>query len=113
MTLSRKAWRLSVEEPSMRKMTRMVRTIVPCVLFALLAAAAAVAADLPKPQGDVNDFANVLPEAVRADVHALLQAVRQQTSAEIAVVTVESLEGTTVEDYATRLFQEWGIGKKG
>ena len=31
----------------------------------------------------------------------------------MAVVTVTSLEGTTVDDYANRLFKEWGIGKKG
>ena len=43
----------------------------------------------------------------------MLRDVEQQTTAEIAVVTVPSLDGMTVEEYASRLFKAWGIGKKG
>lgn len=35
-----------------------------------------------------------------------------ETSAEVAVATVSSLEGMTIEEYSNRLFAEWGIGKK-
>jgi uncharacterized protein len=70
-------------------------------------------AAFPTPQGAVTDEAGVLDAKARAELGALLRDVEQQTSAEIAVVTVPSLDGMTVEEYANRLFKAWGIGKKG
>jgi uncharacterized protein len=70
-------------------------------------------AAFPKPAGYVNDGAGVLDAKTRTELGALLRDVEQQTTAEIALVTVPSLDGMTVEEYANRLFKEWGIGKKG
>jgi uncharacterized protein len=42
-----------------------------------------------------------------------LQQLRQQNGAEIAVVTIRSLEGAPIEDYAVELFERWGIGGEG
>jgi uncharacterized protein len=39
--------------------------------------------------------------------------IEQKTSAEVAVVTVRDLGGGSIDDYASRLFEKWGIGKKG
>jgi len=61
----------------------------------------------------VSDFANVLDPATEAQLEALIHDVDTTTSAELAVVTVRSLEGKTVEEYAVDLFNAWGIGKKG
>ena len=66
-----------------------------------------------KPQGYVSDFANLLTPALKTELQALLRETEQQTGAEIALVTVPSLDGATVEQYANTLFKEWGIGKKG
>lgn len=82
------------------------------ILVLLLVFQAAVYAALPKPTGSVNDFAALLSAGARAELEALLRETEQTTMAEIAVVTVTSLDGLAVEDYANRLFQEWGIGKK-
>lgn len=76
-------------------------------LSALLLAA------FPAPQKYIVDDAHVINAAARQEINAMLREVEQQTTAEIAVVTVASLDGMTVEDYANRLFKEWGIGKKG
>jgi len=81
-------------------------------LFVLTTSAAA-AQEFPAPVGKVNDFASLLGVEDRRVLEELLQGVERDTSAEIAVVTVRSLEGRSVEEYANRLFQEWGIGKKG
>src|SRR5262245_51481337 len=70
-------------------------------------------ADLPKPQGYITDTANVLDAGTLSEVEALVKDVEQKTTAEIAVVTVSSLDGMSVEEYANRLFKEWGVGKKG
>ena len=66
-----------------------------------------------EPNGPVNDFANVIDPATRAALLEQIRRVEHDTSAEIAVATVTSLDGTSIEDYANRLFHEWGIGQKG
>ena len=43
----------------------------------------------------------------------MAQKLDKSAAVEMAIVTVPSLEGETVEDYAVKLFQTWGIGKKG
>ena len=73
----------------------------------------AVRADFPKPSGPINDFANVLDDATERELLALVTAVEVQTTAEIAVATVPSLNGLSVEEYGNKLFAEWGIGQKG
>lgn len=65
-----------------------------------------------KPQGFVNDFAGMFSPPFRASLEQDLQNFETQTSAEISVVTVNSLEGNSIEDYAATLFEQWGIGKK-
>ena len=70
-------------------------------------------AAFPSPQGRVNDFAGVLDASTQAALQGLIQDTEQKTGAEIAVVTVPSLDGMTVEQYAEGMFRAWGIGKKG
>ncbi len=69
------------------------------------------AQSLPKPAGRVNDFANVIDAATEADIDRDLDGLEQRTSSEIAVATVSSLDGMSVEEYATRLFRDWGVGQ--
>ena len=84
------------------------------VLLALLVAAVPLLhAALPAHTGYVTDGARVLDEADERALAAQLQAVEQRTTAEIAVVTIASLDGLSIEEYANRLFHEWGIGQKG
>ena len=56
--------------------------------------------DQLKPQGYVSDFAGVLSPAAKAQLTALCTEVDQKAHAQIAVVTVKSLDGQPVEDYA-------------
>ena len=71
------------------------------------------AQSLPDPVGKVNDFAAVLETPQRAALESQLADLERETSAEIALVTVEALDGRSVEEYANALFNTWGIGKKG
>lgn len=66
---------------------------------------------LPQPAGRITDLANVIEAATEAEMDRQLDQLEQKTSSEIAVVTVPSLDGVPVEDYAVRLFREWGIGQ--
>jgi len=65
-----------------------------------------------KPQGYVNDFAGVLSADTKAKLTALCQEVDQKAGAQIAIVTVRSLDGAEAADYAVNLAQQWGVGPK-
>jgi uncharacterized protein len=67
----------------------------------------------PRPTGFVNDSANVIDAQTQARLEQLLSAYEKATTNEVTIATVTSLDGIPVEDYATRLFEQWGIGKKG
>lgn len=85
------------------------------IIFALLSffAYAGVAfGAYPKPVGFVNDFAGILSAPVRQNLEQTLREYEQKTSIELAVVTISSLEGNTVEDYTIGLARAWGVGKK-
>jgi uncharacterized protein len=80
-----------------------------------LCAALTQALDVTKlePRGYVSDFAGVLQPQAIAAIEAYAANVERSTGAQFAVVIVKSLEGDPVEDVAVRLFERWGIGKKG
>src|SRR3989344_4632689 len=66
-----------------------------------------------KPQGFVNDFAGVLKAEEKQNIEIQLGELKKSTGAEVAVVTISSLGDETIESYAVKRFQEWGIGEKG
>lgn len=65
-----------------------------------------------KPVGYVNDFAGVLSEQAKAKLTELCAEVDQKTKAQIAVVTVSSLEGEPIEQFSIDLATQWGVGPK-
>jgi uncharacterized protein len=69
------------------------------------------AQSLPKPTGRVNDFASVIDPSVESEIDSRLDRLEQETTSEIAVATVTSLDGMSVDEYASRLFKEWGVGQ--
>jgi len=64
-------------------------------------------------QGYVNDFAGVLNPATAQSLTQLCTEVDQKAKVQITVVTIKSLDGDSVEDFANHLFQKWGVGSKG
>lgn len=65
-----------------------------------------------KQPGFVFDFASVINSADRAAIERTLGALEAQTTADVKVVTIPSLRGGQIDDFANRLFERWGIGKK-
>jgi uncharacterized protein len=68
---------------------------------------------LSRASGYVNDSARLLSSTAKQQLETFLTNVEKRSSAEIAVVTVKSLNGVSIEEYAVTLFEKWGIGKKG
>ncbi len=96
---------------------RALRTLLVAAA-ALLGTAAAPravaqqAAPWPAPRGFVNDFADRIAPAVRTRLEEALRGVRGRASVEIAVVTVDSLRGKSVEEYTRGLANQWGVGDR-
>ncbi|MGL5008452.1 MAG: TPM domain-containing protein, partial [Paracoccaceae bacterium] len=85
------------------------------IWFAALLPFAALAQDLPTPLSDtVSDFANVIGPEAEAEIAAELQRHRDETGVHMVAVTLPSQvggrPGERIEDYATRLFNAWGVG---
>ena len=62
--------------------------------------------------GFVSDFAQVLNEEQKNTIAQKIETLQKETSTEIAVVTLNTLSGDSIEFTANELFREWGIGNK-
>ena len=93
--------------------------VAAAVGAAILAASAlalprlALAQEFPEPRGYVSDFAEVIPPDVESPLEDALRLAEQETTVEIAVVTVKDLGGLDINTYAVKLFERWGVGQKG
>ena len=84
-----------------------------CVV--LLPAAFPAFAENPKnihPSGYVTDLAGAIAPDTKARLEALCREVEEKAGAQIAVVTVHSLEGESVENFAVDLYKQLGVGSK-
>lgn len=84
------------------------KLIVFCILFYWIG----WAQHFPEPKGWVNDFAEVISEEIENSMNQLIQEVQRKVGVEMSVVTVPDLEYISIEEYAVKLFEKWGIGKK-
>jgi uncharacterized protein len=85
-----------------------------CVLLCLFAwAGSAVDWTALKPQGYVSDFANVIDPASKSQLEAYCGAVETSTGAQMALVTIATLEGEPIDDVANTIYRAWGVGQKG
>ena len=66
----------------------------------------------PKPINFVSDFAEIIDPEYETKINNLAEELEKKTTAQVCVVTVNSLEGKTIEKYAFELFNQWGIGQK-
>lgn len=71
-------------------------------------------ATLPALTGYVSDFAGVLSPATKASVENLCLQVDRQAHAQIAVITIKTLDNDqSIEEFATELEDKWKVGPKG
>ena len=91
------------------------RSFLLYCLFNVLIISALSAQDIPErpvPPKLVNDFAKMLSDREVDYLEQKLVAFNDSTSNQIAIVTINSLDGYDIMDYAQRLGEKWGIGQK-
>jgi uncharacterized protein len=80
------------------------------LLMLLLVVSVSCLAAFPKPVGFVNDFAQVINRSYSIEMDSVAKALQDSRGVEMAIVTINSSEPITPKEYATQLFNEWGIG---
>jgi len=81
-------------------------------LLMSLFAGAASALTFPELTGRVVDDAGILDPATKAALERKLADFETKTTGQLVVVTLKSLQGTSIEDYGYQLGRHWGIGQK-
>lgn len=99
-------------------MKRSVRMGWACALGLLLSLAVplvvpAAALEVPALKGRVNDYAGMLSPATENRLEALLKELEDKDSTQVAVLTVPSLKGDSLEEFSLRVAERWRIGQKG
>jgi uncharacterized protein len=82
------------------------------VLILIASVSAAYALTFPQLTGRVVDDAGILDPTTKAALERKLADFETKTTGQLVVVTVKSLQGTSIEDYGYQLGRAWGIGQR-
>src|SRR5215469_14166509 len=83
-----------------------------CLILCVTGITRAGDAQKLQPTGYVTDQANILQPQTKTQLEALCTELEQKTGAQMAIVTVNSLEGSDIESYAVDLYKQLGVGSK-
>ena len=92
-----------------------IRAASTLLIFLLILATPGLASEpkFPPLTGRVVDEAGVLDSRTVGELTLMLADHERDTSQQVVVVTLRSLQGYTIEDYGYQLGRHWGIGQKG
>jgi uncharacterized protein len=96
------------------KLGALISHLAPCIAIAvciLLAAIGASALEVPYLAGRVNDQANLLDDGFEGQLEERLRLLEEETGAQVAVLTIPSLEGDPLEDFSIRVVETWKLGR--
>lgn len=90
------------------------RAGVPWLVWWLgVAAGGLLALEVPPLDGRVADLADLLDGETEARLAQKLAELESERGAQVAVLTVPSLEGDSLEDFSIRVADAWGLGREG
>ncbi len=87
--------------------------VLTLFLFQSFLSTASFSRDFPRPQGAVNDFAEIISPEYEKTIDGIARELLQKAGTSVVVATVKSIGENDPADYANRLYESWGIGKKG
>ncbi len=73
----------------------------------------ALALDVPPYKGYVNDYADMISAQEEVKLERALQSFDLTDSTQVAILTINSLEGDSLDDFSIRTVDKWKIGQKG
>lgn len=87
--------------------------LIASLLLWLILAPPAFALEVPALRGHVNDYAGMLSTSSVAALERQLQELERSDSTQLVVLTVPTLGGEPVEEFAIKVAEAWKIGRKG
>ncbi len=95
----------------MKKLINIITAALAVCIFILPLSAAN---KYPKPTSQffINDFAEVIEQSAEDEIYSKGAALQEKTTAQVVVVTVDTLDGEEPADYALELGREWGVGQE-
>lgn len=88
-----------------------IRWLALAALIALLGAPICAAREVPFLTGRVNDTAELIPAETEQRIEEKLAALEEATGAQMAVLTIASLEGEVLEEYSLKVSETWQLGR--
>ena len=98
------------------KISKSFKLILTFSLFFSLFVSSALAQEVKIPtrgQGYVSDFASLLKPNDKLAITKFASELEKKTTAQLAVVTIQSTQPETIQGFSVRLFDQWKIGQKG
>lgn len=92
---------------------RFLRTATLLLLLLLIGLLPAAGLEVPAPTGYVQDRADLLQVETERKLEGFLRELDRSESTQIAVLTIPSLAGEVLEEYALAVAESWGIGREG
>ncbi|HEY6950929.1 MAG TPA: TPM domain-containing protein [Bacteroidota bacterium] len=96
-----------------QNLTYLRRLSLLVLLSALLFPLSAFSEDVPFLGGRVNDYAGILSSSTITELDRTLKAFEDSTSNQVVVLTINSLNGESLEEYSVNVAQTWKLGQKG
>ena len=90
----------------------MKKKLMFSLLLLLIQIESVLSADIPYLTGRVNDNAQILTETTRQSITTILKEHEDRTSNQVVVLTIPTIEGESIEDYALNVFEAWQLGQK-
>lgn len=90
-----------------------MRRFLTVYVFFLLGGLSLYALDVPPAKGYVSDYAGMLSSSEIQSLNGKLRAHEEQTSNQVVVLTVKSLDGESIERFGIKVFDSWKVGQKG
>lgn len=91
---------------------RLFWTLVLSAVFIFMAAGNLWALEVPALKQRVNDYAELINPSTQQQLETALAQLEQTDSTQIAVLTITSLEGDSLEDFSIRVVEQWKLGQK-
>lgn len=89
-----------------------IRLACLLALLSVVPLHAAIDIDSLKPEGYLSDYAHVVDSSYKQQIEQYCYRVEQSTGVQLALVTIDALDGRDIETFANRLFRHFGVGSK-
>jgi uncharacterized protein len=91
-------------------MRKVFYILIICTIFSF-AAIPVFSLEVPAMSGPVNDLAGILSSSEKLELQDFLESVNTQTGVQLAVLTLPSLEGDSLESFSVKTAQQWELGQ--